>query len=304
MVKKLVRLALASEYSRQVIRRTDISTKVLGEQGTRNFKAIFEGAQKALRERFGMQMVELPAKEKVTISQRRGEFTRTYTRTPKEESVLISICAAAQKVEKPSSSNKSWILTSTLPPQYRNPEILPPTKAPMESTYTGLYTFIISVILLNGGALQESKLDRYLKRTNADSWTPIDRTDKVVQRLCKEGYLVRNREMDGGEEIVEYMVGPRGKMEVGARGVVGLVREVYGRFSASADDEADMTAAERERMEEFEQRLGRSLGLRTERVVGIQNGDGDGDQRGPRRPRQDEDEEREEGEEEEEEEEE
>ena len=31
MVKKMVRLALASEYSRLPIRRTDISAKVLGE---------------------------------------------------------------------------------------------------------------------------------------------------------------------------------------------------------------------------------------------------------------------------------
>ncbi|ODM23423.1 hypothetical protein SI65_01012 [Aspergillus cristatus] len=236
MVKKLVRLALASEYSRQVVRRTDISAKVLGEQGTRQFKAVFQGAQKALQERFGMQMVELPGKEKVTISQRR----------------------AAQKVEKPSSSNKSWILNSTLPSQYRTPQILPPTKAPMESTYTGIYSFIIAVILLNGGALQESKLERYLKRTNADTYTPIDRTDKLLQRLCKEGYLIRNREMDGGEEIIEYMVGPRGKMEVGTQGVAGLVREVYGRAAESED----MTALERDRMEEFEQQLARSLGMR------------------------------------------
>ena len=75
MVKKMVRLALSTEYSRQVIRRTDISAKVLGEQGSRQFKLVFEGAQKLLRERFGMQMVELPAKEKVTISQRRGRWS-------------------------------------------------------------------------------------------------------------------------------------------------------------------------------------------------------------------------------------
>lgn len=73
MVKKMVRLALASEYSRLPIRRTDISTKVLGEQGTRQFKAVFEAAQKLLRSKFGMEMVELPAREKVTIGQRRGE---------------------------------------------------------------------------------------------------------------------------------------------------------------------------------------------------------------------------------------
>lgn len=173
----------------------------------------------------------------------------------------------------------------------------------MESTYTGIYTFVIAVILLNGGVLQESKLDRYLKRTNADTYTPVDRTDRLLQRLCKEGYLIRNREMDGGEEIIEYVVGPRGKMEVGARGVAGLVREVYGRASGgNASDEADMTVAEREQMEEFELRLSRSLGLRVERSVGdedgnAQNGVSSQRRRSSRRQEQDEGEDEEEEEE-------
>ena len=75
MVKKMVRLALASEFSRQPIRRTDISAKVLGEQGARQFKVVFEEAQRILHEKFGMQLTELPVKEKVTINQRRGELT-------------------------------------------------------------------------------------------------------------------------------------------------------------------------------------------------------------------------------------
>lgn len=238
MVKKLVRLALASELSRQPIRRTDISTKVLGEQGSRQFKIVFEMAQKTLRETFGMQLAELPVKEKVTIQQRR----------------------AAQKVDRPSSTNKSWILTSTLPLAYRKPEILPPTRAPLEGTYTGLYSFIIAVILLNGGSLPEQKLERYLKRTNADTYTPVDRTDRFLQRLCKEGYLIRNREMEGGEEIIEYMVGPRGKVE-------GIV------------EGNDSTPAERAQMEEFESRLARSLGIRRPeaRVADDQDGSGDGE---------------------------
>ncbi|KAL3477911.1 MAGE family-domain-containing protein [Aspergillus californicus] len=238
MVKKLVRLALSSEYSRQPIRRVDISNKVLGEMGTRQFKAVFEAAQKVLVETFGMQLTELPGKEKVTIQQRR----------------------AAQKVDRPSAGNRSWIVTSTLPSKYRKQDILRPTRAPMESTYTGLYTFLISVILLNGGTVQEQKLDRYLSRVNAETYTPIDRTDRVLQRLCKEGYLVRTREMDGGDEIIEYMVGPRGKVEVGARGAAGLVREVYGRQRMVEDD--NITPGERHKMEEFEFRLGRSLGIR------------------------------------------
>ncbi|OGM39919.1 hypothetical protein ABOM_011369 [Aspergillus bombycis] len=229
MVKKMVRLALASEYARLPIRRTEVGVKVLGEQGARQFKVVFEAAQKVLREKFGMQMVELPVRERVTIHDRR----------------------AAQKVEKPSSTNKSWIVASTLPAEYRRPEILPPTKAPWESTYTGLYSFIIAVIMLNGGSLPEQKLDRYLARTNADTYTPVDRTDRLLARLCKEGYLVRMREMDGGEEVIEYMVGPRGKMEVGATGVAGLVREVYEGGNATA-----------EHREDFEGRLARSLGMK------------------------------------------
>lgn len=74
MVKKLVRLALASEYSRLPIRRNDISAKVLGEHGSRQFKLVFDQAQREMRQRFGMEMSELPAREKVTISQRRGEL--------------------------------------------------------------------------------------------------------------------------------------------------------------------------------------------------------------------------------------
>ena len=72
MVKKLVRLALASEYSRIPIRRADIGTKVLGEGASRQFKHVFDGAQKELLNTFGMQLLELPVKEKVTVSQKRG----------------------------------------------------------------------------------------------------------------------------------------------------------------------------------------------------------------------------------------
>lgn len=144
---------------------------------------------------------------------------------------------------------------STLPPSFRTPKILPPSKAPtsfLDSTYTALYTFIISVITLSGGSILEQRLDRYLKRTSIEQYTPIDRTDRLLQRLCKEGYLVRNREMDGGEEVIEYMVGPRGKIEVGESGVSGLVRKVYGRDAP----------AEGEGIDEFEARLARSVGVK------------------------------------------
>lgn len=84
--------------------------------------------------------------------------------------------------------------------------------------------------------------------------------------------------MDSGEEVIEYMVGPRGKIEVGMNGVAGLVREVYGRPNPDAavnENDDGPTAAERAQMEDFERRLRRSLGI-TERVR-ERNGGGDED---------------------------
>lgn len=189
--------------------------------------------------------------------------------------VLIMMCLdiAAQRAEKPSANtNKQWILQSTLPAEYRRPEILTPAKAQSsatESEYTAIYTLIISVIMLNGGSLPEERLERYLRRVNADNYTPIDSTAKTLERMCREKYIVRNREADGGDELVEYTVGPRGKMEVGPMGVAGLVREVYGRQPEGEEN------GDEERNGDFEDRLRRSLGFRTRGLTGEGENSGD-----------------------------
>lgn len=143
-----------------------------------------------------------------------------------------------------------WVLQNILPDQYRTADIMGPGPEPPEddvdadSAYIGLYTTIISLILLSGGTLSESKLDRFLKRMNAEQSTPVDSTDKLLTRMIKEAYIVRVKDSSSGEELVDYMVGPRGKVEVGKEGVANFVRTVYGGGS-----------------EDLEQRLTRSLGL-------------------------------------------
>ena len=84
--------------------------------------------------------------------------------------------------------------------------------------------------------MPEAKLERYLRRTNSDHSTPVDKTDKLLQRLIKEGYIVKIRDSSSGEELVDYMVGPRGKVEVGEDGVAGFVKRVYGQ---KADEDLD-----------------------------------------------------------------
>ena len=83
---------------------------------------------------------------------------------------------------------------------------------------------------------------------NADNYVLHgEKTEKVLKRMEREQYIVKVRERDGGgEESVDYVVGPRGKVEVGERGVAGLVKRVYNKKDAEAD--------------ELERRLVRSLG--------------------------------------------
>lgn len=195
----------------------------------RQFKHVLASANHHLRTIFGMELTELPQKEKITISQKR----------------------AAQRSQSSHSSSNAYILTSTLPPRFRTPAILPPSRIPSsttESAYTALYTFVIAIISLSPrGTIPESRLERHLKRMNADNYILGEKTEKVLKRMERENYIVRVRERDGGgEESVEFVVGPRGKVEVGERGVAGVVRRVYGKKDAEAD--------------ELERRLVRSLG--------------------------------------------
>ena len=204
---------------------------VMAPNTGRQFKHVFTEAQAQLRAVFGMELTELPVKEKVTISQKR---------------------AAQRSGTQGISTSNAYILTSTLPTRYRKPEILRPSQTPStggEASYVGLTTFILALIYLSPSqTISESRLEKHLRRMNADNYVLAgEKTEKVLKRMEKENYIVKLRERDGGgEESVEYIIGPRGKVEVGETGVAGLVRGVYGKKDAEAD--------------ELERRLVRSLG--------------------------------------------
>lgn len=137
------------------------------------------------------------------------------------------------------------MLVSTLPPKYRAPDIIPPPAIPtkeQEASYTAIYTFVCTLIYLHGGKLPDSKLDRHLRRLNADRTTPLGSTEDLMKRLQKDLYIAKH--VEKSDDTTEYMVGPRGKVEVGEEGAGGLVRTVYG---GALDD--------------LESRLDRSLGI-------------------------------------------
>lgn len=96
--------------------------------------------------------------------------------------------------------------------------------------------------------MAEGRLETALQRMNADTYfLSGERTENILKKMERQGYIVKVRERDGGgEESVDYIVGPRGKAEIGEKGVAGMVRRVYGKKDAEKD--------------ELEKRLVRSLG--------------------------------------------
>lgn len=128
---------------------------------------------------------------------------------------------------------ETWILVSTLPKAYQNPTILAPANAPTadyEATYVGFYTMIIALIALSGGEITEPKLRRHLRRLNADNKLGAEKTEDVLVKMEKSGYLVKRVENISADQDknVSWLVGPRGKEEIGPDGVAGVVREVFG----------------------------------------------------------------------------
>ncbi|GJC97223.1 MAGE family protein [Colletotrichum higginsianum] len=221
LAKKLVRYALACEFSRTPIRRDGIK-----ERG-RAFRKVFEMAQLQLRTVWGMELQELAVREKFTMAEKRqGKFGGDF------------------------EASGVFVLSTTLPATYRTPAIIAPSKAPSietEASYIGFYTMIITIILASGGELSEQKLRRHLNRLNAEANVASEKTEDVLKRMQAQGYVVRKvqknaatQAQDGSEDIT-WLVGPRGLEEVGIGGAAGLVRAVYGE-QADADLEKKITA--------------------------------------------------------------
>ncbi|KAK5632381.1 hypothetical protein RRF57_008095 [Xylaria bambusicola] len=91
------------------------------------------------------------------------------------------------------------------------------------------------------------KLRRYLTRLNASQNLPMDKTDNILQKLIRQGYLDKIVErVEGEEDAITWCVGPRGKVEVSPQSIAQIVSEVW-----------------RDPPDDFEKKLEKSLGVRT-----------------------------------------
>lgn len=318
MTKKLVRLALSCEFGRQPIRRADINAKILkaGEGGAAktqrgiNFKTVFNNAQTTLRTVFGMEMIDLPSRERMGLNDRRKAASQKATQKESQKKSqaqreLDGEPSTQARGRDAISSAQNWILVSTLPVEYRiRPELLIPGRAPdndTESTYVGLVGAIVAILYLHMPSgesststdtqkntedqtepISDARFMRFLSRLALRDYTPMGTDgaitlEKTLARMLREGYIDKRKDSSGGEEVVEWVVGPRAKKEFGRQAVAAMVRAVYGfgldgsgsgnpRAQADADNASDDEANDQVpgavKMEraEMERRLKRTLG--------------------------------------------
>jgi hypothetical protein len=173
--------------------------------------------------------------------------------------------AAAKSQSQQATTSNSYVLVSVLPEQYTVPAIITPSKvqsAEGEASYVALYTTIIAIITLSGGGLSDPRLRRHLTRLNLaenmpsmnpnDETAPSEKADVVLQRMIKQGYLVRVTESKtaGDEEATTWYVGPRGKIEVDKEAVAAFVRNVYGGSSDEFEKKLQVSLKVKERKPE------------------------------------------------------
>lgn len=177
---------------------------------------------------------------------------------------------AQKKGTTSTTTTSGWIVQSILPGRYKDPQILSPPSAPTpveEAKYTAVYTVLIALIALSGGSLPDMKMERYISKLGMSDLSPLNENEKtefLFKRLIKDGYIVRSKESTGtGEDDVQWLVGPRGKLEVGEDGVRGLTKAVWGDLD-DADDE------------ELDRKIVRSLGVE-ERMAAVARRDANGD---------------------------
>lgn len=160
----------------------------------------------------------------------------------------ITEANARKAASSSTASSRQYILVSTLPPEFKTQSIVAPSRIPStpeEAAYIGFYTMVISLVVLNGGELSDTKLRRYLTRLNAGQNLPIDKTDNVLQKIVRQGYVDKVVEKsEGDEDAVTWCIGSRGKVEVPPECIAAVVKEVWGELP-----------------DDFDKKLRRSLGV-------------------------------------------
>ncbi|KAI9333779.1 MAGE family-domain-containing protein [Zopfochytrium polystomum] len=200
MVKNLVRYALFIEQKKVPLKRDEAIKKVMGEHG-KAFGAILSRAQVVLRQLFGVQLVELP------VRQKRGAGSS----------------AVPDQNEK---AGKDWVLLSIIPH-----DMLPDSAQwDKDREETGLLAVILALILVSGNTIKHDALYTYLRRLGVKpgqtEHPEFGDVDAVLASFTKHGYLDSRKTVTDEAANYEYVWGPRAKVEFKPENVMGFIMEI------------------------------------------------------------------------------
>ncbi|KAK9766099.1 hypothetical protein K7432_005062 [Basidiobolus ranarum] len=204
-VKDVVRLALCTEFRKVPLKREDINRRVLHEH-SRIFHLVFDKAQEKLRETFGMELVELPSKEKFINGGRKG---------------------------KDKQATKSYILRNILPVEEGFIDW------GQDKKHIGLIMVILSLILVNNRVLSDDQLKHFLRRLSIREGvehSEFGDIDQLISQFIKQGYLDKSQanivdvsSQSNEVALFEYRWGPRSKVEIAEINVLNFITEVFGK---------------------------------------------------------------------------
>lgn len=99
-----------------------------------------------------------------------------------------------------------------------------------EATYIGICSVIVTIIALSAdGTMSEAKLKQHLTKMNLEqNAAGLGKTEDLLKKMSTQGYIYKVVEKTTDDEVVDWKVGPRGKVEIAGKGIRGLVLEVYG----------------------------------------------------------------------------
>ncbi|KAJ3126920.1 hypothetical protein HK098_006960 [Nowakowskiella sp. JEL0407] len=212
-VKKMVRLALFNERKKVPLRRQDILKNVLGDN-SKPYHAVLKRANDHLQRLFGLEIVEVSVRHRKPAASKRG----------------------GKKATTDKSGSNSYILRSTLPPESRPQNI----SWDGEENARVILLIILSLIHVSSGStLNEERLKSHLKSLHfsmdteyPDFMTPRATTGRSISVLmahwCKVGYLDKVKNADPDVDALDYVWGPRAKIEVSTADLANFIVQVQG----------------------------------------------------------------------------
>ncbi|KAF9022823.1 MAGE-domain-containing protein [Hymenopellis radicata] len=261
---QLVRLALFYEQKRMVLRRDEITKKVMA--GSKSFAPVLKSAQDILSNTFGFELVELKNRnaEEVTeeldearkatgVKKKGSSGAKSYIVRSKLDAAIIeaahetdeAILEAEAEDAAPDDDDGAVDEDDTLP-QYGS------IIAPNEPGAAGVLSVILALVLVSGRCIGDAELRSYLTKLRLSNVAFTSRSttrsvplDTYLQTLLRQGYLDRQSladaskkggtkggkskrvraDEDGGGVKYEWRWGSRAHTEIGEEGIGEFVAE-------------------------------------------------------------------------------